>query len=39
VDEKAVELAGQAVDPNAGMDKHPATPAPIVPARELPADL
>jgi len=34
-----VELARQAADLDAGMDKHPATPAPVLPARELLADL
>jgi len=38
-DEKAIELARQAADLDAGMDKHPATPAPVLPARELLADL
>jgi hypothetical protein len=32
-------LARQAAELDAGMDKHPATPAPVVPARELLADL
>ena len=36
---KAIELARQAADLDAGMDKHPATPAPVLPARELLADL
>jgi hypothetical protein len=38
-EKKAIELARQATDLDAGMDKHPATPAPILPARELLADL
>jgi hypothetical protein len=38
-DKKAIELARQAADLDAGMDKHPATPAPVLPARELLADL
>jgi len=38
-DKKAVALARQAADLDAGMDKHPATPAPILPPRELLADL
>src|SRR6478735_8280530 len=36
---KATELARQAADLDAGMDKHPATPAAVLPARELLADL
>jgi hypothetical protein len=36
---KAIELARQAADLDAGMDKHPATPAPVLPARELLANL
>jgi hypothetical protein len=36
---KAVALARQAAELDAGMDKHPATPAPVLPARELLADL
>ena len=38
-DKKAIELARQAADLDAGMDKHPATPASVLPARELLADL
>ena len=38
-DKKAVELVRQAADLEATMDKHPATPAPVLPARELLADL
>jgi hypothetical protein len=38
-DKKAVELARQAADLDTSMDKHPATPAPVLPARELLADL
>jgi hypothetical protein len=38
-EQKAIELARQAADLDAGMDKHPATPAPVLPARELLADL
>jgi hypothetical protein len=38
-DKRAIELARQAADLDAGMDKHPATPAPVLPARELLADL
>ena len=38
-DKKAIELARQAADLDAGMDKHPATPAAVLPARELLADL
>ena len=38
-DKKAIELARQAADLDARMDKHPATPAPVLPARELLADL
>src|SRR3954452_17609822 len=38
-DKTAIELARQAADLDAGMDKHPATPAPVLPARELLADL
>jgi hypothetical protein len=38
-DKKAIELARQAADLDAGMDKHPATPAPVLPARELLANL
>ena len=38
-DKKAIELARQAADLDASMDKHPATPAPLLPARELLADL
>jgi hypothetical protein len=37
--QKALELARQAADLDATMDKHPATPAPVLPARELLADL
>ena len=36
---KAVELARAAADLDATMDKHPATPAAVLPARELLADL
>ncbi|MBV9965652.1 MAG: hypothetical protein JO008_08150, partial [Alphaproteobacteria bacterium] len=36
---KAVELARTAADLDATMDKHPATPAAVQPARELLADL
>jgi tetratricopeptide (TPR) repeat protein len=36
---KAVELVRAAADLDASMDKHPATPAEIVPAREVLADL
>ena len=36
---KAVELARAAADLDATMDKHPATPAEVLPARELLADL
>jgi hypothetical protein len=35
----AVELVRVAADLDASMDKHPATPAEVVPARELLADL
>ena len=38
-DKKAVELVRQAADLDATMDKHPATPAAVLPARELLADL
>jgi tetratricopeptide (TPR) repeat protein len=38
-DKKAVELARAAADLEATMDKHPATPAAVYPARELLADL
>jgi tetratricopeptide (TPR) repeat protein len=38
-DRKAVELARAAADLDATMDKHPATPAAVLPARELLADL
>jgi tetratricopeptide (TPR) repeat protein len=38
-DQKAVELARAAADFEATMDKHPATPAAVLPARELLADL
>ena len=37
--EKAIELARKAADLDATMDKHPATPAAVLPARELLADL
>ncbi len=37
--EKAVDLARAAADLDATMDKHPATPAEVFPARELLADL
>jgi tetratricopeptide (TPR) repeat protein len=36
---KAIELARAAADLEATMDKHPATPAAVLPARELLADL
>ncbi|HEX6441538.1 MAG TPA: hypothetical protein VF007_05075 [Stellaceae bacterium] len=36
---KAIELARAAADLDATMDKHPATPAAVLPARELLADL
>jgi len=38
-DTKAVELVRAAADLDATMDKHPATPSPVLPARELLADL
>ncbi len=38
-DKQAVELVRAAADLDATMDKHPATPAEILPARELLADL
>jgi tetratricopeptide (TPR) repeat protein len=38
-DTKAVELVRAAADLEATMDKHPATPSPVLPARELLADL
>jgi tetratricopeptide (TPR) repeat protein len=38
-DKEAVELVRAAADLDASMDKHPATPAEVVPARELLADL
>jgi tetratricopeptide (TPR) repeat protein len=38
-DAKAVELARAAADLEATMDKHPATPSSVLPARELLADL
>ena len=38
-DQKAVGLARAAADLDATMDKHPATPASVLPARELLADL
>jgi hypothetical protein len=38
-DKKAVELVRAAADLDATMDKHPATPAEALPARELLADL
>ena len=38
-DKKAVELARAAADLEATMDKSPATPSPVLPARELLADL
>ena len=38
-DTKAVELVRAAADLDATMDKHPATPASVFPARELLADL
>ncbi|MFL5268773.1 MAG: hypothetical protein ACJ8AH_19645 [Stellaceae bacterium] len=38
-DKDAVELVRAAADLDASMDKHPATPAEVLPARELLADL
>jgi tetratricopeptide (TPR) repeat protein len=38
-DQKAVALVRAAADLEATMDKHPATPSPVLPARELLADL
>ncbi len=38
-DKKALELVRAAADLDATMDKHPATPASVLPARELLADL
>jgi len=38
-DTKAVELVRAAADLDATMDKHPVTPSPVLPARELLADL
>src|SRR6516162_3505362 len=38
-DEKAVTLVRAAADLDATMDKHPATPSSVLPARELLADL
>jgi tetratricopeptide (TPR) repeat protein len=38
-DTKAVEQVRAAADLEATMDKHPATPSPVLPARELLADL
>ncbi len=38
-DKEAVELVRAAADLDASMDKHPATPAEVIPARELLADL
>jgi hypothetical protein len=38
-DEKAVSLVRAAADLDATMDKHPATPSSVLPARELLADL
>jgi predicted Zn-dependent protease len=38
-DKKAIELARAAADLDGSMDKHPATPAAVYPARELLADL
>src|SRR5271156_3487349 len=38
-DKKATELVRAAADLDATMDKHPATPATVLPARELLADL
>ncbi len=38
-DKKAIELVRAAADLDATMDKHPATPASVLPARELLADL
>jgi tetratricopeptide (TPR) repeat protein len=38
-DTKAVELVRAAADLEATMDKHPATPSPVLPAREVLADL
>jgi tetratricopeptide (TPR) repeat protein len=37
--DKALELARAAADLDATMDKHPATPSPVLPAREMLADL
>jgi hypothetical protein len=38
-DQKAIELVRAAADLEATMDKHPATPSAVLPARELLADL
>ena len=38
-DKKAIALVRAAADLDATMDKHPATPSPVLPARELLADL
>ena len=38
-DKKAIELVRAAADLEATMDKHPATPSSVLPARELLADL
>ena len=38
-DKNAISLLRAAVDLDATMDKHPATPSPVLPARELLADL
>src|SRR3954466_9045233 len=38
-DKKALELVRAAADLDGTMDKHPATPASVLPARELLADL
>ena len=38
-DEEAIELARMAADLEDSVDKHPATPAAVLPARELYADL
>src|SRR4029077_10308582 len=38
-DKKAVDLVRAAADLDATMDKHPATPSSVLPARELLADL
>src|SRR5260370_34497390 len=38
-DKRAVELVRAAAEPEASMDKHPATPAEVLPARDRLADL